>query len=151
MGYIPVWPKLIRNQCLITIFICSPSPSPFLWFSLPGELHVPLEVCGAVVKRELDFWQIKELEIKACCWRHYRSYIENQNILNSFNHSLRSQAVDVDIEELKGWKRIQWKVWMVLEFPRTSRLAMVRIVFLLLCFLCVYVCVCKFNSLLTVK
>ncbi|GFO40746.1 potassium voltage-gated channel subfamily c member 1 [Plakobranchus ocellatus] len=92
---------------------------------LKGELHVPLEVCGAVVKRELDFWKIDELEIKACCWRHYRSYIENQNILNSFNHSLRSQAVDVDLDELKGWKRLQWRVWMILEFPRTSRVAMI--------------------------
>ncbi|RUS76625.1 hypothetical protein EGW08_015601, partial [Elysia chlorotica] len=91
----------------------------------PGELHVPLEVCGAVVKRELDFWQIAELDIKACCWRHYRSYIENQNILNSFNHSLRSQDVDVDLDALKGWKKFQWQVWLVLEFPRTSRLAMI--------------------------
>ncbi|XP_005109693.2 uncharacterized protein LOC101858364, partial [Aplysia californica] len=40
-------------------------------FYRTGELHVPLEVCGAVVKRELDFWQIEELDIKACCWRHY--------------------------------------------------------------------------------
>ncbi|KAH9523786.1 hypothetical protein Btru_040954 [Bulinus truncatus] len=90
-----------------------------------GELHVPLEVCGAVVKRELDFWQINELEIKACCWRHYRSYIENQHILNSFNHSLRSQAVDIDLNILTGWEKIQWTVWLVLEYPRTSRLAMV--------------------------
>ncbi|NP_001191593.1 noninactivating potassium channel [Aplysia californica] len=89
------------------------------------ELHVPLEVCGAVVKRELDFWQINELEIKACCWRHYRSYIENQHILDSFNHSLLSQAVDVDLNILTGWKKLQWRVWLVLEYPRTSRLAMI--------------------------
>ncbi|CAL1544802.1 unnamed protein product, partial [Lymnaea stagnalis] len=90
-----------------------------------GELHVPLEVCGAVVKRELDFWQINEMEIKACCWRHYRSYIENQHILDSFNHSLRSQAVDIDLNILTGWEKIQWTVWLILEYPRTSRIAMV--------------------------
>nr|KAG5695968.1 hypothetical protein BaRGS_023347 [Batillaria attramentaria] len=88
------------------------------------ELHVPLEVCGAVVKRELDFWQIDELEIKACCWRHYRSYIENQAILDSFNNSLVRENVHVDLDALKGWKQLQWKVWLILEYPRTSRLAM---------------------------
>ena len=92
---------------------------------LTGELHVPLEVCGAVVKRELDFWQINEFQIKACCWRHYRSYIENQHILDSFNNSLKQQAVDVDINMLKGWAKLQWRVWLVLEYPRTSKFAMV--------------------------
>ncbi|KAL8622471.1 hypothetical protein ACOMHN_034136 [Nucella lapillus] len=90
-----------------------------------SELHVPLEVCGAVVKRELDFWQIDEMEIKACCWRHYRSYIENQAILDSFNHSLERENVRVDLESLKGWERFQWQVWLILEYPRTSRVAMI--------------------------
>ncbi|XP_070196498.1 voltage-gated potassium channel KCNC2-like [Littorina saxatilis] len=90
-----------------------------------GELHVPLEVCGAVVKRELDFWQIDEMEIKACCWRHYRSYIENQAILDSFNNSLLKENVHVDLDNLKGWERFQWRVWLILEYPRTSRLAMI--------------------------
>ncbi|XP_076441204.1 potassium voltage-gated channel protein Shaw-like [Babylonia areolata] len=94
-------------------------------FYRTGELHVPLEVCGAVVKRELDFWQIDEMEIKACCWRHYRSYIENQAILDSFNHSLEKENVHVDLDSLKGWRRLQWKVWLVLEYPRTSRAAMI--------------------------
>ncbi|GFR75492.1 potassium voltage-gated channel subfamily C member 1 [Elysia marginata] len=117
--------KELGNECIVHKYhVQPPDPNTVTFFPL-GELHVPLEVCGAVVKRELDFWQITELEIKACCWRHYRSYIENQNILNQFNHSLRSQAVEVDLDELKGWKRLQWQVWMVLEFPRTSRLAMI--------------------------
>ncbi|GFN98561.1 potassium voltage-gated channel subfamily c member 1, partial [Plakobranchus ocellatus] len=89
------------------------------------ELHVPLEVCGAVVKRELDFWQIEEYQIKACCWRHYRSYIENQRILNSFNRSLEHEQDTVDLSSLRGWKLWQMKIWLILDHPRTSRLAMV--------------------------
>ncbi|KAK0069431.1 potassium voltage-gated channel protein Shaw [Biomphalaria pfeifferi] len=90
----------------------------------PGELHVPLEVCGAVVKRELDFWQIEELQIKACCWRHYRSYIENQRILNSFNKSLEHEQMKVDLSNLTGWRLVQMKLWLVMDHPRTSRMAM---------------------------
>ena len=92
-----------------------------------GELHVPLEVCGAVVKRELDFWQIDELEIKACCWRHYRSYIENQAILESFNNSLLKQCRNINIDHLKGWRKFQMQIWLILDHPRTSKAAMVSL------------------------
>ncbi|XP_046353503.1 potassium voltage-gated channel subfamily C member 3-like [Haliotis rufescens] len=94
-------------------------------FYRTGELHVPLEVCGAVVKRELDFWQMNEHEIKACCWRHYRSYIENQRILDSFDSSLQKENFNVDLNVLTGWKYWQTKIWLILDHPRTSRLAMI--------------------------
>ena len=42
-----------------------------------GELHVPLDVCGAVVKRELDYWQIDQNLIEACCWTSYSQFIGN--------------------------------------------------------------------------
>ena len=92
-----------------------------------GELHVPLEVCGAVVKRELDFWQIDEMEIKACCWRHYRSYIENQAILDSFNNSLVKQCRNINIDHLRGWRKLQMQIWLILDHPRTSKVAMVSL------------------------
>ncbi|GFS25640.1 potassium voltage-gated channel subfamily C member 1 [Elysia marginata] len=42
-------------------------------FYRTGELHVPLEVCGAVVKRELNFWQIEEYQIKVRYLLHCRT------------------------------------------------------------------------------
>lgn len=90
-----------------------------------GELHVPLEVCGAVVKRELDYWHVDEFHIKSCCWRHYRSYIENKRILDSFNRSLLKENFVIDLDSHAGWKRIQMRLWLVLEHPRTSKAAMV--------------------------
>ncbi|KAL8598528.1 hypothetical protein ACOMHN_051316 [Nucella lapillus] len=99
-------------------------PFSRLTYNDRGELHVPLEVCGAVVKRELDFWQINEMEIKACCWRHYRSYIENQAILDSFNNSLIKESYSVSIDHLQGWKRFQMRVWLIMDHPRTSKMAM---------------------------
>ena len=107
--------NLISNCICLRIFV--------LLFS--GELHVPLDVCGAVVKRELDFWEIDEFEIKACCWRHYRSYIDNQRILNDFNQSLQSERYNVNYDDLKGWRKLQMQVWLILDHPRTSRPAMV--------------------------
>jgi len=108
----------------------SSTPVSRVFSCVPGELHVPLEVCGAVVKRELDYWQINENIIKSCCWRSYRSYIENKRILDSFNRSISREHVKVDTRNLTGWKRIQTKGWLILEHPRTSRLAMVSYSFL---------------------
>ncbi|XP_045159630.1 potassium voltage-gated channel protein Shaw-like [Mercenaria mercenaria] len=93
-------------------------------FYRSGELHVPLEVCGAVVKRELDYWQITENHIKSCCWRNYRSYIENKRILDSFNRSILKQQMCIDTDGLKGWEKYRTKMWLILEYPRTSRAAM---------------------------
>ena len=90
-----------------------------------GELHVPLEVCGAVVKRELDYWQVNQYAIKSCCWRHYRSYIENKWILDSFNRSIQKEQISMNLDHLHGWKRFQMRMWFILEHPRTSRIAMV--------------------------
>ncbi|KAK3091276.1 hypothetical protein FSP39_018539 [Pinctada imbricata] len=90
-----------------------------------GELHVPLEVCGAVVKRELEFWQINQHAIKSCCWRHYKTYIENKRILDSFNRSLKKEQFSLDLDDYKGWKKFQMRVWLILEHPRTSKAAMV--------------------------
>ena len=36
-----------------------------------GELHVPMNVCGAVVKRELLWWQLDDGNIENCCWMKY--------------------------------------------------------------------------------
>ncbi|XP_061182464.1 potassium voltage-gated channel subfamily C member 2-like [Saccostrea echinata] len=93
-------------------------------FYRTGELHVPLEVCGAVVMRELDFWQVDQHAIKSCCWRHYRSYIENKRILDSFNRSLKKETFSVDVSKFEGWKRVQMQMWLILEHPRTSKIAM---------------------------
>ena len=87
---------------------------------------MPLEVCGAVVKHELDYWQINENHIKSCCWRNYRSYIEDQRILDSFNRSVLKQNLCKYVDEsLHGWQRFRENVWMILEYPRTSNVAMV--------------------------
>lgn len=90
-----------------------------------GELHVPLEVCGAVVKREFDYWMINENHIKSCCWSNYRTYIENQRILEAFNTNLLTDKKFVDVNELEGWEKYRTQIWYILEYPGTSKTALV--------------------------
>ena len=95
-------------------------------FILAGELHVPLDVCGAVVKRELDFWGVDEYLIKPCCWTCYSSYIDNQRALADFNRSVKKEMEELSsIQHLSGWKKKQMKIWMLLDHPRSSRVALV--------------------------
>ncbi|CAH1774796.1 unnamed protein product [Owenia fusiformis] len=99
-------------------------------FYRSGELHVPMDVCGALVKRELDFWQIDESNILPCCWTKYSSYIDNQMILAEFNDSLMNDDTLKETIRLQRensttrWTELQWKVWLVLDHPRSSRYAM---------------------------
>lgn len=37
-------------------------------FYRTGHLHFPHNVCGPSIKKELDYWQIQEGYIDACCW-----------------------------------------------------------------------------------
>lgn len=85
-----------------------------------------------MVKRELDYWQINENHIKSCCWRNYRSYIENKRILDSFNRSILKQQMNIKTDGMVGWEKYRTKMWLLLEYPRTSRAAMVTAVFVCL-------------------
>ena len=89
---------------------------------------MPLEVCGAVVKRELDFWHIDETIIEACCWTSYSSYVDNQKTLADFNQNVHEEWVEIqNLKQLTGWKKKQMRIWMILDHPRSSRLALVSL------------------------
>ena len=88
---------------------------------------MPLDVCGAVVKRELDYWKIDDRLIEACCWTSYSSYIDNQRTLSEFNKTVVKETQDVmAMKNEKGWRSLKMVIWMILDHPRSSRLAMVR-------------------------
>ena len=94
---------------------------------LPDELHVPLDVCGAVVKREFDYWSIDDRLIKSCCWISYSSYIDQQETLTQFNQSIEYDPGpdDKTLAKLSPWRRKQMEIWLLLDHPRSSTLAMV--------------------------
>ncbi|KAI0209837.1 hypothetical protein LSAT2_005431 [Lamellibrachia satsuma] len=93
--------------------------------SVSGELHVPLDVCGAVVRRELEFWKIDDCDIEPCCWAVYSTSTDNQSTLSALNEGADREIRELNaVSQLTGWRRTQMKVWMVLDCPRSSRTAM---------------------------
>ena len=54
--------------------------------------------------------------------------IDNQSTLSEFNEGADREARELSaVNQLTGWRRVQMKVWMVLDHPRSSRTAMVGI------------------------
>ena len=91
---------------------------------------MPLDICGAVVKQELEYWHIDDCKIEACCWTNYSGYLDNQKTLSSFNQSLTDERNELEHLEshTEGWKKFQIKLWMVLDHPHSSNLALVSYV-----------------------
>nr|KAG5694306.1 hypothetical protein BaRGS_032024 [Batillaria attramentaria] len=57
-------------------------------FYRTGELHLPKRVCGAVVERELKFWNIPTEMIADCCWKDVRAYRKDCRITHEIDHFL---------------------------------------------------------------
>lgn len=90
------------------------------------ELHVPLDMCGAVAKRELGYWQIDDCLIKACCWTNYSSYLDNLKALSEFKDRRERETNDTEVlSTLSGWRKKRMELWMILDHPHSSKLAMV--------------------------
>ena len=49
-------------------------------FFRTGELHLSTVTCGPVVKSELEFWGVDELDIEECCWSRYSSWVSTLQV-----------------------------------------------------------------------
>ncbi|XP_074643451.1 potassium voltage-gated channel protein Shaw-like [Tubulanus polymorphus] len=86
-------------------------------FYRTGELHVPLSKCGWSVKLELDFWGINWKDIKRCCWNHFNSSWCEKTTLEKFDEDV--------LKPLPSSSSLLDKAWLFLEYPSSSRCAMV--------------------------
>ena len=55
-----------------------------------GELHVPLDSCSPSIKRELEYWEVEEQNMEACCWVNYSAH-DSKLLLLLVNSSLSNQ------------------------------------------------------------
>ena len=89
-----------------------------------GELHVPKDICGPMMKLELDFWGIDENMIGHCCWNDYCSGKLNRISLEKLEMS-RQRENPKKACCLTCWHNFSMKIWDFLEDPYSSRAAMV--------------------------
>ncbi|XP_069136416.1 potassium voltage-gated channel protein Shaw-like [Argopecten irradians] len=88
-----------------------------------GKLHVPISLCGPLLREELDFWEIDDKDIEQCCWVHYISFEETLEMIEKFEQDDRrtkNSAKNVD-PDAPFWYRYRPKVWRALQDPYSSK------------------------------
>lgn len=103
-------------------------------FYRQGKLHLPLNLCGMILRDELKYWMIDDKDIEQCCWVHYIKYEETHEMLDMFDRDekhnrLATKRIKADASR---FERIRPKLWRFLQDPYSSRGATVYAVISLL-------------------
>lgn len=92
-----------------------------------GELHLPTNICGPFVRKELIFWGIDEALIDPCCMPAYMRYDEEKRTKKTL---FRDCFEDIDsmqnlVKFSRGWKRWRYRMWLFMDHPTSSYVAQV--------------------------
>lgn len=93
-----------------------------------GELHLPTNICGPFVRKELIFWGIDESLIDPCCMPAYMRYDEEKRTKQTL---FRDCFEDIDsmqnlVKFSRGWKKWRYRLWLFMDHPTSSFAAKVR-------------------------
>ena len=115
-----------------------------------GKLHCPADVCSALFQEELSYWGINERDIEPCCWVLYKRQMNTEETLKTFHLDNARKASGGCTSNAKGakkratiaslfgsetvltrnnrerWRQFRPKVWALLDDPRSSLAAKVR-------------------------
>ena len=98
--------------------------SYILNFYRTGDLHFPHDLCGPLVKSELDYWRIGEDNIASCCWNRYKAFeLEEENFKELEAAYTNHGELDMDHSHSHS---IKSKIFTFLEYPNSSKPALVR-------------------------
>ncbi|VDL94699.1 unnamed protein product [Schistocephalus solidus] len=93
-----------------------------------GELHLPSNICGPFVRKELIFWGIDESLIDPCCMPAYMRYDEEKRTKKTL---FRDCFEDIDsmqnlVKFSRGWKKWRYRLWLFMDHPSSSFVAKVK-------------------------
>ena len=65
------------------------------------------------------------------CAKHFYHYVSDaQKTLSDFNESAKKELEELaTLSNYTGWKRKQARIWMILDHPRSSTLALVLLLY----------------------
>ncbi|XP_050403234.2 potassium voltage-gated channel protein Shaw isoform X1 [Patella vulgata] len=88
------------------------------------ELHTDHNICGNIIKGELDFWGLSESDIEPCCWGNYSRFKDNKETLAALDDNFMSSTIessDAWNEKPSNLNKFKRKMWIFLEDPTSSR------------------------------
>lgn len=92
-----------------------------------GELHLPHNVCGPAMRRELTFFGVQDKSVAPCCWKAYNSYSDQERAIKMIETAFSGDQFTVG-ENSSKWKRLRCKIWTFLEDPTVSKEAKVKMI-----------------------
>ena len=79
-----------------------------------GEFHVPRNLCGSTVHRELEFWEIPGELVRECCFQKLEQHKEDAEVREEIEVFLsRPYDTEAEIQQLSKWN----KIWLTMERP----------------------------------
>ena len=86
-----------------------------------GKLHIPKNICGAVMREEMKFWKISHQKVSECCLRIFYQLEEDQGMIEEIK---RAYEYTDTLQTGVDWKI---KAWLMFDQPGSSLLAKVII------------------------
>ncbi|XP_060085893.1 potassium voltage-gated channel protein Shaw-like [Ylistrum balloti] len=86
------------------------------------ELHVDQNICGNIIRGELDFWGLTELDIEPCCWGHYSKFKDHKETLAALDDNFTTE-MDIDAwgDKPTNLNRFKRQMWQFMEEPGSTR------------------------------
>ncbi|XP_074641338.1 potassium voltage-gated channel protein Shaw-like [Tubulanus polymorphus] len=107
--------------------------SSVLEYYRTGELHIPSNLCGPAVHIELEFWGMKFDDVAPCCQTNVLRYDvevrKREELLREFDGLQDVDEVFSNRVTENGIRYWRWRLWLILEHPRSSIAAKVWSVF----------------------
>ncbi|XP_060582863.1 potassium voltage-gated channel protein Shaw-like [Ruditapes philippinarum] len=105
-----------------------------LYYEQGGELHLPSDLCPSSFKKELEFWGVDEVCLAKCCFTKYIAYFDDSEVLKilEFDEN-KARAEKLKLMNMsasaRGWRRLQGRMWLILNEPFYSKMAKVYFIF----------------------
>ncbi|XP_013083955.1 potassium voltage-gated channel protein Shaw-like isoform X2 [Biomphalaria glabrata] len=88
-----------------------------------GELHLPTSVCGPVVRSELEFWGVDEVDIEECCWSRYATWATTLQDLRKLEEDRKNNLQLGEYPEKDNsscFREVRRKAWRFFAQPSSS-------------------------------
>ncbi|KAH9494663.1 hypothetical protein Btru_020471, partial [Bulinus truncatus] len=88
-----------------------------------GELHLPTSVCGPVVRSELEYWGVDEVDIEECCWSRYATWATTLQDLRRLEEDRKANLQLGEYpqkDHTSCFREVRCKAWKFFAQPSSS-------------------------------
>ncbi|XP_071098187.1 potassium voltage-gated channel protein Shaw-like [Haliotis cracherodii] len=85
-----------------------------------GKLHLPATLCGPMIKEEMEFWGLSEIDIEPCCWAVYNNWTSTVNALEQLEKDRKQNVQHVFDDSAPWYTKVKVNAWIFLTSHNSS-------------------------------